>query len=1069
MANIEDLIQRARAIRIEKKSKKNTADRIGGLLLDIVRGLGEAQVLKKAQYGGIVATSADVVSDYAAKGYSGPYFYLVGASLSSLVVYQYAGSGSPAQAFDGAAYDFADYSEALRRIDDLEPEIEQIAGGEIGTSLTNKKITGDGVIADVVSAGNRTIQVDVASYAGREITVSGVLYATSSPNNYCWWVFHDANGNVVEKSATSGSTAQRFNNVKITVPNGATTLYVQGSASSVMPTAKVYPYIRETVEEHTEKLARIRDEIMIFDENIVGNPDVSLNRFISSSTGNWSDDMSFVGSIAYRVESGETYIIQANENHAATCHLLTSIDPSTTPSYMTGAERMVIPAGKSATVTVLENGYLLIIREYYTTGSGDYLPTIVSKSKPINVAVTGIKGKVDEISYVQIKHSVVGLKKINGDGNVTASTGTPNRTLSADVSNYVGRTLYISGVLYKTNGADTYCWWVFHDNEGNVVSKSNVSGSENVKYNNIAVVVPEGATTLYVQGSAIEGSVLPVALVLITNAVNELVNGQGVSSVSKTTRTFPLDLASISNFTGRVATNSSYTNDACRHTIDYIKVHKSIIIKNLQNITINVRVYFFDKDLSFLGNTLYVDSENGLTEINVENIPDNAVWFSVGLATDNTSYPNKVKYPRFEVDIESEWGYGVETCKAPYVEYQPFIYSVKSNVPIKITEHSYTTKSVFGYDEGLIHLPPTYSPNGKPTPVIFFIHGDAERYTIGESTFSGHMKMQQCWSDAGFAQVDLDLIPSWLNNTGLASSGGVGSDLDCLCAAWKWIINHYNIDTTGFYLIGRSRGGQAVLEILAKGGATQLPIIAAISMAGANSIMRYSLISYRGRSEAQWQMWCDSRGLPTDGRPSWSSSPVYNTAKPFLTDPDIYNYVSSNFDLWVNKELTGWGLVTKNTDNITPREYFDTFVYPYVQNNNIVTTAIEEFFMRMKNTMEAKSPIPLRLDWCVGDNTQTKEYFVSTPHSYSSVFSEILLNTPGSNVEYRRWPGVDSENPYGETDSHYAENMIFYEGDLVLPNGAVTTNPSKVTMEWMVWCMGKDPRYQGLDYTLPWQ
>ena len=124
MANIADLIQRARTIRIETKSKKKTADRIGGLLLDIVNGLGEVQGLKKAQYGGIVATSADVVSDYADKGYSGPYFYLVGSSLSSLVVYQYTGTGTPAQAFNGAAYDFTDYSEVVSRLDKFGPKID---------------------------------------------------------------------------------------------------------------------------------------------------------------------------------------------------------------------------------------------------------------------------------------------------------------------------------------------------------------------------------------------------------------------------------------------------------------------------------------------------------------------------------------------------------------------------------------------------------------------------------------------------------------------------------------------------------------------------------------------------------------------------------------------------------------------------------------------------------------------------------------------------------------------------------------------------------------------------------
>ena len=327
--------------------------------------------------------------------------------------------------------------------------------------------------------------------------------------------------------------------------------------------------------------------------------------------------------------------------------------------------------------------------------------------------------------------------------------------------------------------------------------------------------------------------------------------------------------------------------------------------------------------------------------------------------------------------------------------------------------------------------------------------------------------MQQCWSDAGFAQVDLDLIPSWLGNPTLQLTGGSRDDLECLSAAWQWIINHYNIDTTGFYLIGRSRGGQCVLEILGKGGSVKLPIIAAISMAGANSIFEYSIFS--PATEAEWQLWANTHGLPTEGRPSWAESPVYSSNRSFLKDPDIYNFVSSNFDLWSKKALTGWGLVTNNEDGITPRNYFDNYIYPYVQNNNAWTQAIETFLQHMIDTMEAKSPIPLRFDWCYGDTVQSKEYFVSEQHTYATTFTEILLSTPASLAEYRRWPGVDAENPYGETNPHYAENMIFYDGDLVLPNGNVTHNPSKVTMEWLVWCMGKDPRYNGIEYTLPWQ
>lgn len=713
-------------------------------------------------------------------------------------------------------------------------------------------------------------------------------------------------------------------------------------------------------------------------------------------------------------------------------------------------------------VKALQDGYLVLghASAYFTDMAVTvYIPKLHRLEENANYA----KEMIDDIAYAKLKYSIATLKKITDDGIVADASAENNRTLVADVTNFVGATLYLTGVLYAvTSGGTAYCWWVFQDENGNVVSKSEVSAATAARYEKVPVVVPAGAKTLYVQGSA--ASILPDARGTISSVVELLADEP---FASKTTRTFALDFPCLSGNTGRITTSASATNKFNKHTPEYIKVHKSIKIKNLGG-TRSVSVYFYDKNLNFISYTGYVE-ENGWTDVEVTDIPSNAEWFRISFYVSDSNVGVYAGYKKFEVDVESEWGYGKETTKEPYVEYQPFLYSVKANIPIKITEHSYTTKSVFGFDEGLIHLPSTYTHNGKPTPLIFLIHGDAERYTIGESAFSGHMKMQQCWSDAGFAQVDLDLIPSCYNEPTLASTGGTRDDLECLSAAWNWIITHYNIDTTGFYLIGRSRGGQAVCEILGKGGAVKLPIIAAISMAGANSVMAYALFSNKNRTEAMWQLWCNSRGLPTENRPSWSQSSVYSTSGRWLNDSAIYNFVSSNFDLWSKKELTGWGLITKNEEGITPRDYFDNFMYPYCQSNGTVTSDIEQFFLRMINTMEAKSPIPLRLDRCVGDETQRTDYFIDTPHSYSSAFSEILLNTPASNVEFRRWDGVDETNPYDETNPHYAENMIFYDGDVTLPNGVVTHNPSKVTMEWLIWCMGKDPRYQGLDYTLPWQ
>ena len=191
MANITDLIQRARTISIETKAKKNTAGRIGGLLLDIVNGLGEAQSLKEAQYGGIVATSTDVVSDYAAKGYSGPYFYLVGSSLSSLVVYQYAGTGTPAQAFGGAAYNFADYSGALRRIDDLGQEIGSRHMTVTYSDITMTKGAVVGSTGANATSDNfyRTPFIDIDGYS----KVKFLAHIANASAHTFGWAFYSSN------------------------------------------------------------------------------------------------------------------------------------------------------------------------------------------------------------------------------------------------------------------------------------------------------------------------------------------------------------------------------------------------------------------------------------------------------------------------------------------------------------------------------------------------------------------------------------------------------------------------------------------------------------------------------------------------------------------------------------------------------------------------------------------------------------------------------------------------------------------------------------------------------------
>ncbi len=374
MANIADLIQRARIIRIETKSKKNTADRIGGLLLDIVNGLDEAQSLKKAQYGGIVATSADVVSDYAAKGYSGPYFYLVGSSLSSLVVYQYAGTGSPAQAFGGAAYNFADYSEALRRIDDLVQKLgKEVTGfasldgsvlvdGKFGTGATYKHA------AIPVTAGDVFMLVSDVSY-------SRYAFATSDASS--------SGGNIPLVIGTSVVEMPEIGKYyTVTIPSGCTHLLFNLGTGSATRCYKVLSLSETTKELNT----RISDLGQKMSEPIV----YASRNYALMPTGKYGGNNTYSHSI-FPVSAGEIIGIQSA---STVCRYALA----TRTIYNSGADVYLLD-GTSVVPMNANELYEVVIPEgcKYFIFNGTAVTTLYRKRNIVN-SIANVDSKVSGIS-----------------------------------------------------------------------------------------------------------------------------------------------------------------------------------------------------------------------------------------------------------------------------------------------------------------------------------------------------------------------------------------------------------------------------------------------------------------------------------------------------------------------------------------------------------------------------------------------------------------------------------------------------------------------------------------------
>lgn len=338
---------------------------------------------------------------------------------------------------------------------------------------------------------------------------------------------------------------------------------------------------------------------------------------------------------------------------------------------------------------------------------------------------------------------------------------------------------------------------------------------------------------------------------------------------------------------------------------------------------------------------------------------------------------------------------------------------------------------------GVLHLPESYSPIGEGTPLILYLHGAAERYNINSVRFGENVRYSPEWSAAGYAQMDVDMIPSLYGYNGTGSSG-TGDDTACVYAAYQWVIEHYNIRRDGVYLFGRSRGGQAVLSILARYNPDKMPVVCALSNSGANSMILYSL--FRSKLSLWWSAFVKSMGM-TNLNP-----PTFDSTKVAIEQPDIVAWLRTNIDYWWKKSMTALGMIRMNpTQYQTPTEIFELLVESYNQ-SDAGKTFIEDFIERCS----FHSPVPLRFDWCKGDNTQPWD---ATPYgNYGSAGKDAFVNSLMGNSIYREWPSSPS-------NAHYHEKYNLYDGDYTLPNGNVVEDPSMAMVEWLLWAQSNDQRH----------
>ena len=205
--------------------------------------------------------------------------------------------------------------------------------------------------------------------------------------------------------------------------------------------------------------------------------------------------------------------------------------------------------------------------------------------------------------------------------------------------------------------------------------------------------------------------------------------------------------------------------------------------------------FFYSKDGRFLKKTSSLDNK-----------PPQAVYVKIQLHK-NSEYSTvktiKVN-SQFEV-YEQKKNNGNKSI--------PIFHSFDVCVPViesveKPSETSLINKRHF--DNGYIMLPPNYSDNGEPVPLVFFVHGSFG-FDFAETDIKSYKPYLTYICNNGYAVADC----SGLTDKFKIGEEAISDDdtklsmvgIACFADFYKFIVKNYNIKTDGVYVFGKSAGG----------------------------------------------------------------------------------------------------------------------------------------------------------------------------------------------------------------------------------------------------------------------
>ena len=408
----------------------------------------------------------------------------------------------------------------------------------------------------------------------------------------------------------------------------------------------------------------------------------------------------------------------------------------------------------------------------------------------------------------------------------------------------------------------------------------------------------------------------------------------------------------------------------------------------------NVMIAFYDKNRNYIGYTYdYTTLAN--IPLDTEYIKVYKESQSVYTATDDIV---------ITLSISHEW----EEIKndAPKNELVYFGFDVKLN---NINEEPSVINQYNGdnnerhFDNGYIYLPKSYTPTGKPTRLIIFVHGTGQHPWATKVPPSGEYNMYDSLfkflTYNGYAVADCCGITEKyaFSISGLQNYKGAPIGMTCNLAMYDFLMKNYNLCDDGCFIFGKSVGGICSLQLAYS---QAIPVIAVGEMTPEVSMLSADM-RYTENPSLEFEL--SQFGFTYTG---WHVNEFTSDEKQLLLD-NIERFIG--YDPISISNDVDYHLLTEKMFQYGFRNVGQTDVW------NIV------------NGAHMKQPFPLKI-WESADDT-------ATPYVYCQMYQKMARN--GGSICYLR----TMPNNTGGRDNHFCVDSSYaiQTNYATSENGSVTT------------------------------